>query len=94
MDSLIKGYNKTFRVTFVFQTPMLFLPFLDIFFCFFGNGMIESMLEPHLRTAANASQSEIGITFLILGGSYMVATPVMGFVSKIVILLSYNWQYT
>ena len=47
--------------------------------------MIESMLEPHLRTAANASQSEIGITFLILGGSYMVATPVMGFVSKIII---------
>ena len=56
--------------------------------------MIESMLEPHLRTAANASQSEIGITFLILGGSYMVATPVMGFVSKIIIFLSYIRQFT
>ena len=43
--------------------------------------MIESMLEPHLRENANASQNEIGITFLILGGSYMVASPILGFVS-------------
>ena len=40
------------------------------------------MLEPHLRDATNASQNEIGATFLILGGSYMVASPIFGVVSK------------
>ena len=43
--------------------------------------MIESMLEPHLREDASATQNQIGITFLILGGVYMVASPIMGFVS-------------
>ena len=28
--------------------------------------MIESMLEPHLKRKAGASQSDVGITFLIL----------------------------
>ena len=63
-----------------FKSPLIFLPFLDIFFSFFGNGMIESMLEPHLREDANATQTEIGITFLLLGGPYMVASPIMGYV--------------
>ena len=61
---------------------MDFLDQVKSFRCnFFGNGMIESMLEPHLREDANATQNEIGITFLILGGVYMVASPIMGFVS-------------
>ena len=42
--------------------------------------MIESMLEPHLRSAG-ATQSQVGITFLILGGVYMVTTPIAGYVS-------------
>ena len=46
--------------------------------------MIESMLEPHLREDANASQSEIGVTFLILGGTYMAASPIMGYVSILI----------
>ena len=46
--------------------------------------MIESMLEPHLREDANASQDEIGVTFLILGGTYMVASPIMGYVNILI----------
>ena len=68
---------------YYFQSPLFFLPFLDIFVCFFGNGMIEAMLEPHLKDNANASQNEIGVTFLILGGVYMVASPIFGFVSSV-----------
>ena len=41
---------------FLFQSPAISLPFLDNFICFCGNGMIESMLEPHLKGAAGASQ--------------------------------------
>ena len=43
--------------------------------------MIESMLEPHLKDAAGATQTEVGLTFLILGGVYMATTPITGYVS-------------
>ena len=43
--------------------------------------MIESMLEPHLKRKAGASQSDVGITFLILGGVYMISSPIGGLVS-------------
>ena len=42
--------------------------------------MIESMLEPHLKRKAGASQSDVGITFLILGGVYMISSPIGGLV--------------
>ena len=45
--------------------------------------MIESMLEPHLKNAAGATQLQIGVTFLILGGTYMVTTPLAGYVRDI-----------
>ena len=63
------------------QHPSIFMPFLDNFICFCGNGMIESMLEPHLKDAAGATQTEVGLTFLILGGVYMATTPITGYVS-------------
>ena len=56
------------------------MPFLDNFICFCGNGMIESMLEPHLKDSAGANQTEVGLTFLILGGVYMATTPITGYV--------------
>ena len=42
--------------------------------------MIESMLEPHLKDSAGANQTEVGLTFLILGGVYMATTPITGYV--------------
>ena len=54
--------------------------------------MIESMLEPHLREDANASQNQIGVTFLILGGTYMVASPIMGYVSVSIHTLLFLWH--
>ena len=76
------------------------MPFIDNFICFAGNGMIESMLEPHLKSnfyfleilvswkkifdffsGSGATQSQVGTTFLILGGVYAVTTPFVGYVS-------------
>ena len=65
---------------FFLQHPSIFMPFLDNFICFCGNGMIESMLEPHLKDSAGANQTQVGLTFLILGGVYMATTPITGFV--------------
>ena len=42
--------------------------------------MIESMLEPHLKDSAGANQTQVGLTFLILGGVYMATTPITGYV--------------
>jgi hypothetical protein len=43
--------------------------------------MIESMLEPYMKTYTDASQTDVGNTFLVLGAIYMVTTPVTGYVS-------------
>ena len=45
-----------------------------------GTGMIESMLEPHLKDTAGASQIEIGITFMINALVYTVAGIAAGYV--------------
>ena len=47
--------------------------------------MIEAMLEPHLKRQANASQIDVGLTFLIIGGVYMLSCPGCGFVSIVFI---------
>ena len=57
------------------------LPYFDAFLCSSGVGMIESMLEPHLKSKAGASQTDVGLTFLMIGGVYMFSSPVCGFVS-------------
>ena len=67
---------------FHLQSPSILLPYLDNFFCFCGNGMIESMLEPHLKRKAGATQADVGVTFLILGGVYMFSSPIGGLVSS------------
>jgi len=56
------------------------LVYLDVFICITGNGMLESMLEPHLKRKAMASQAEVGVSFFILGGVYMVISLMGGWV--------------
>ena len=62
------------------KSPPTLLPLLDVFVCSFGIGMVESMLEPHL-CEAGADITQVGITFLIFGGVYMVSSPFVGYVS-------------
>ena len=46
------------------------------------------MLEPHLKGKAGASQGDVGLTFLILGGVYMIGSPIAGLVSISISTLS------
>ena len=55
------------------------MPFVDNFVCFFGNGMIISMLEPHLNSAG-ATVNQVGVVFLVQGGVFMFATFAAGIV--------------
>ena len=47
-----------------------------------GTGMVESMLEPHMKENANASQTEVGLTFMIYALVYTVAGLAAGYVNK------------
>ncbi len=58
----------------------MWLPFLDNFVCFSANGMVGAMLEPHLKSDAGATQLQVALAFFISGGSYMVNTPIWGYV--------------
>ena len=58
----------------------LFLPFLDLFAALCGNGMLESMLEPHLKNAG-AGTTDTGITFLVFGCTYMIGNFFFGVVN-------------
>jgi hypothetical protein len=64
-----------------FQHPSIFMPFFDNFLCFSGFGMIESMLEPHMKNNAGSTQLDVGMTFLIIGGLYMTSSVTAGYVS-------------
>ena len=66
----------------IFTNWSLFLPFLDLFISLCGIGMLESMLEPHLKQTG-ASTSDVGISFLIYGGCYMLGMILAGLVDKI-----------
>ena len=61
------------------KTPSIWLPFLDNSVCFFGNGMVTALMQPHLAEAG-ASTTEVGISYLIFGACFAVATPTAGFV--------------
>ena len=53
------------------------MPFVDLFAGLCGVGMIESMLEPHLRETG-ASTLTIGLSFLGFGCCYMIGNIVFG----------------
>ena len=40
--------------------------------------MIEAMLDPHMKNTIGASQMQVGVAFLISGGVYMLANPLIG----------------
>ena len=46
-----------------------------------GTGMIESMLEPHMKNEANSTQGEVGVTFMLYALVYTIASPLAGYVS-------------
>lgn len=43
--------------------------------------MIDSMLEPHMKDSAGASQTDVVVAFIIYAGVYTVAGIVAGYVS-------------
>jgi predicted MFS family arabinose efflux permease len=64
----------------LFTSMSLFLPFVDLFAALCGNGMLESMLEPHLKFAG-ASTVDVGVSFLVFGCCYMFGNLLFGAVS-------------
>ena len=73
--------NRTLRFRDLIQNFSLILPFLDLFICFLGWGLITSMLQPYL-SKIGANSTQVGNTFLIYGIIYMLASPIAGYVSK------------
>ncbi|TRY70790.1 hypothetical protein TCAL_04819 [Tigriopus californicus] len=61
----------------VLSSFSLLLPFFDLFCTLCGNGVLESMLEPHLRQY-KATTLDVGITFLIFGCCYMSGNVIFG----------------
>ncbi|TRY80377.1 hypothetical protein TCAL_13778 [Tigriopus californicus] len=65
----------------VIKSFSISLPFLDKFILFCGNGMFESMLQPHMiNSQAQATQFEVSMAFLIMAGCYMITSPLAGYV--------------
>lgn len=71
------GPQQQLRMREIVSSMSLFLPFLDLFAALCGNGMLESMLEPHL-TKSGASAIDVGISFLAFGCCYMLGNLLFG----------------
>ena len=54
---------------------------MDNVLCWFGNGCILAMLEPHLAEIG-ADNRTISITFLLFGLVFALSTPITGIVSS------------
>ena len=63
------------------------MPFLHLCAFMFGNGMLESMLESHMK-AHGAETYRVGRAFMIFGGCYAAGNCLFGVVSIIKYLLS------
>ena len=70
------------------QSPKICSSFVDNLICFMGTGMIDSMLEPHMKNTANATQTEVGLTFMIYAFVYTVAGLIAGYVSLELVQMS------
>ena len=76
---LVEKENEQNEIGFrhFLEQPQMLLPFIDLFAAMCGNGMLESMLQPHLKIYG-ASKIDVGITFLLYGCFYMVANLIVG----------------
>ena len=63
------------------QSPTIFIPFLDNACCFFGNGFLEGMLQPHIHDHGG-SVTDGGIAFFMQGCIFMIGMVACGYVSK------------
>ena len=66
----------------------ILLSVLDMFMCFAGLAIFESMVEKHLVEAFEANKKEISLTFFLLGLAYTITSPLAACVS-----LAYNYYY-
>ncbi len=68
----------------------MFFPFVDNVVILSSNGMVEGFWEPHLKDSVAATQFEVAIVFLLMGGAYMLVTVptgsvIMGIIEQLVI---------
>ncbi len=58
----------------------LIFPYMDNFMAYMASGMITSMLEPHMKRNADATQMQVAVAFLLLGIVYMSCNIVAGYI--------------
>ena len=63
-----------------FQSPTIFIPFLDTFIAYTGFWFIAGMLEPYMKDFAGATQGQVGTAFLLEGVGYTVTSLLAGLV--------------
>ena len=69
------------HIHLIIQSPKICSSFVDNLICFMGTGMIEAMLEPHMKEKVNATQNEVGLAFAIYAVAYTVSGVGAGYVS-------------
>ena len=80
-DGNSDGSKPRITLIDVVKNVSILMPHLDNAVCYAGFGMIESMLEPHMRQTVEATQRQVGNAFLISGVVYMFLTILVGYVS-------------
>ena len=85
------GFNMDFSLLLLLSAEKRLVPFVDFFSALCGNGMLESMLEPHLQSIGS-STIDAGITFLIFGYWYMVGNMFFRTVSGLDLYYFLYWE--
>ena len=67
---------------FSYQSPSIWIGYIDIFAGCAFIGFAESMIAPFMQKNFDASQMEIGMTLFYMGASFMIVSPLFGIVSN------------
>ena len=80
LQQVMHGLPLTKNYFVLFQSPTIFIPFLDTFIVFTGFGFVAGMLEPYMKKIVGATQAEVGTAFLLEGVAYTVTSLAAGLV--------------
>ena len=82
-----KSCPPALTVKDVLTSPRILVPYWDLFVTYSGYGLINSMLGEYMFKEMKANELQVGVTFTILGLTYMSGALMAGWVSSFIEVL-------
>ena len=82
-----KSCPPALTVKDVLTSPRILVPYWDLFASYLGYGLINSMLGEYMFKEMKANELQVGVTFTVLGLTYVCGALMAGWVSSFIEVL-------